>query len=106
MIAAYERNLDHALLELRKWLLDEDRIDKLLFDVKKMLIKKNHDYGVNNLLKFGLFGILVRLSDKVERAKNLFETRAEVEDETIRDTFEDMAGYGIQAILIHDRKIK
>ena len=41
--------------------------------LKELLEKKNRDYGTRNLLTFGNLGILVRLSDKLERLKNEVE---------------------------------
>ncbi len=36
-----------------------------------LLDKKQQDYGSSNISKFGVFGVIVRLSDKIERLKNL-----------------------------------
>ncbi len=36
-----------------------------------LMDKKQQDYGSNNISKFGLFGVIVRMSDKIERLKNL-----------------------------------
>ena len=70
--------------------------------LKELLEKKNRDYGSNNLLTFGDLGILVRLSDKLERLKNyvLREQTFEVSDETLEDTLYDIAGYAIMWIVL------
>ena len=70
--------------------------------LRDLLEKKNRDYGSNNLLTFGDLGILVRLSDKLERLKNyvLREQTFEVSDETLEDTLYDIAGYAIMWIVL------
>ena len=60
----------------------------------KLLCSKQHDYGHGNINKFGMAGIIVRLSDKVERLKNL-RTRGltpEVKESEV-DTLLDIVGY-------------
>ena len=72
---------------------------KAVEEVKDLLIAKNKSYGDNNLRKFGRFGILVRVSDKIERLKNLLENKVSTTlTETEKDTWMDIAGYAIQAV--------
>jgi len=70
--------------------------------LKELLEKKNRDYGSNNLLTFGDLGILVRLSDKLERLKNyvLRDRTFEIDDENLEDTLYDIAGYAIMWIVL------
>ena len=91
--------------------MDLGPVDKRLLsaggEVLDLLIKKNKDYGDDNLRKFGRFGILVRVADKVERIKNLLETKtAAVVSESERDTWMDIAGYAIQALRLIDENRK
>jgi len=72
---------------------------KVSSELQTMLIKKHHDYGVDNLKKFGELGILVRCSDKVERLNNIIKSGAAV-SETNEDTWMDLAGYAIQALMM------
>lgn len=68
-----------------------------------LLVKKNHDYGdsVNNppILLPGLSSnsaILVRMSDKIERMRNLLANEDSlIETEPLEDTIRDLAGYCI-----------
>jgi hypothetical protein len=85
----------------------EENLDYLLKDIRNMLIKKHHDYGVDNLKKHGLIGINVRLDDKMARLNNFFENTCEykVETETAKDTYKDVAGYALQAILMLEEKL-
>ncbi len=83
----------------------EQHFKNISDEIVCLLVKKDSDYGSNNLKKFGLFGILVRLSDKLERLNNLVGKNSIGQakcDETIRDTFIDIAGYAINAIRLLD----
>lgn len=48
-----------------------DNFDIVVKEAKELAIKKNALYGVDNLLIFNGFGILVRINDKVSRLNNL-----------------------------------
>ena len=75
------------------------RIRAAAGEVFHLLEQKNASYGDNNLRKFGRFGILVRVSDKIERLKNLLENKVSTTlTETEKDTWMDIAGYAIQAV--------
>ena len=86
----------------------EESLTVVLFELKELLLKKHHDYGSANLLKHGMFGISVRLDDKLARFQNLLKNNgdASVTDEKISDTLFDIAGYAIQAILIDRDELK
>lgn len=72
-----------------------------------LLIRKNNDYGDNNLVKHGLFGIVVRMDDKLSRLQNIVEKKnMMVNDETMNDTLMDIAGYAVNGIrLLRSNKI-
>lgn len=78
----------------------EHKLDATLASIRAMLLKKHHDYGENNLSRFGVFGILVRCSDKLARIENLLKRDSEVKDETQADTWRDLAGYAIQCLIM------
>jgi len=67
-----------------------------------LAVKKNNDYGDNNITKFGLKGVVVRLSDKIERLIQLVwnERDVKVSDEKIEDTLMDIANYGMIGYLV------
>lgn len=77
--------------------------------VIEMLAHKQHDYGHNNILRFGIHGLMVRISDKIARIKNLlwrYDT-AENEEwqkvsfyESVEDSFDDIVGYCIIGIML------
>ena len=85
----------------------EENLDIVIGNIREMLLKKNHDYGSENLKKFGQYGIMVRLTDKISRLDNLLSgDRAMVKSETIDDTFMDIAGYAIQSLVLFDSESK
>jgi len=72
---------------------------KLVADgLAELVIKKHRDYGKGNILDFGEYGVLLRVNDKLRRLKNL--QGKEVNNEPIDDTWEDIAGYSIVALLL------
>lgn len=71
-------------------------IELLLEDVK-LFDKKQHDYGPNNISKFGVQGVLVRTNDKLERLINLYRDDRIPENESIEDTWQDLSIYGVIA---------
>ena len=80
-------------------------------EMSQLLARKQHDYGHGNINRFGLKGIVVRLSDKYERLANLQFTREFIEDggvvaplvnETIVDTLHDIVGYCVIGLMVLD----
>jgi len=69
-------------------------------DICIMLDKKNRDYGDDNLLKFGTFGILVRCSDKISRLEHIMTSKTNAVGESEEQEWLDIAGYAIQALRI------
>lgn len=73
-------------------------------ELADLLISKNHDYGKQNILDFGELGILVRSNDKFARLKNLYNNKKQPQNESIRETWADIAGYAILALMLIDRE--
>jgi hypothetical protein len=70
-----------------------------------LLIKKQMDYGPKNIaLAPGgpLNGLRVRMFDKISRINHLIDTGATPENESLRDSFMDLANYGIIAMMVLD----
>lgn len=75
---------------------------KMLDDMHTLYITKNHDYGNSvhdTYEKYGLTSFLVRIEDKLNRARTLNRAEAQVNDEKIEDTLMDMANYAILAVM-------
>ena len=67
-----------------------------IWDIDSMhalLCRKQRDYGHGNITSFGARGVIVRLSDKVERLKNLTAGQHQPQNESIVDTYDDIVGY-------------
>lgn len=67
-----------------------------------LMDKKQQDYGSANIAKFGTFGVLVRINDKLERLKNLYTIKGRKRkaiNESIQDSFRDLSNYAIIALL-------
>lgn len=67
------------------------------------VIRKQNDYGPENISKFGMWGLIVRLHDKIARFENLMSKKRKganaVSDETVYDTLLDIVGYSTVALL-------
>ena len=79
----------------------------------ELFARKMMDYGLNNVTlggdivnnnddkKFSLTGLTIRLTDKINRLRNLVVSgKNYVKDEGMEDTFIDIANYGIIGILV------
>ncbi len=60
---------------------------------------KQRDYGSGNISSFGEFGVLVRMNDKMERLKNLLKMESP-KNESVEDSYLDLANYAIIAVLL------
>jgi len=81
-------------------------IHKFLSDIK-LFDKKQHDYGPQNIAKFGTTGVLVRSSDKLERLINLYKRDEKPEvAEPITETWQDLSVYGAIARVCEDGEWK
>ena len=67
--------------------------------VTTTLVKKQRDYGKDNIARFGRQGLLVRVNDKVARLENLMATGAQPNNESIHDTVLDIVGYSVIGIV-------
>mgnify|MGYP003399010028 FL=1 len=83
----------------------EEKIEahkELLDGLHNLYITKNRDYGDSvhdTYEKYGLVSFLVRIEDKLNRARTLSKQAAVVQDEKIEDTLLDMANYAVLAVL-------
>jgi hypothetical protein len=73
----------------------------------KLTTAKNHDYAredeaLANFKEFGAVGVLVRISDKLQRIKNAlwFKRNFVVADENIEDTMMDLAIYSVIMLIL------
>jgi hypothetical protein len=66
-----------------------------LEELHETLVRKQRDYGHQNIARFGRQGLLIRVHDKVARLENLmkFASSGTPNFESIQDTVMDLAGY-------------
>ena len=83
--------------------MDKIELHKHICDSLNKLYKdKNHDYGDSvhdTFEKYGLTSFLVRMEDKLNRARTLDRIEGKVKDEKIEDTLLDLANYAILAVI-------
>lgn len=76
-------------------------------EIHELYVKKNRDYGDSFSKSFEEEGFAmsrIRLSDKLSRFKVLSKTgKAEVNDESMRDTLIDLANYAIMTVVEMDK---
>ena len=85
---------------------------KTIIDEQFELFAKKHlDYGMHNVsagtnlntkdeVEFAMTGLWYRLSDKINRWKNMIISGRKAQNETLIDTFQDVTNYGIIAQLV------
>lgn len=83
-----------------EWLMAVQRITETF-------ISKNKDYGTKNITSGWTSGVVVRLGDKVSRLWNLvLNLHKRNVDETVEDTFLDVAAYAIIGYLMATGKME
>jgi len=83
--------------------IEFQKIHKECLELSK---KKNKDYGCDSLKKYGGYGILVRISDKVDRVFNLLKNNPEIKNEKIEDTLLDIINYSTYMIMLQRNKLE
>lgn len=84
-----------------------DSVHKKYSEAEALLLKKHADYGPKNISHSpggALNGLRVRMHDKIARINNLYDSGAKPENESLRDSFLDLANYAIIAMLILDNE--
>ena len=77
----------------------------------ELFAKKHLDYGMHNVsagtnldnsdeIEFAMTGLWYRLSDKINRWKNMIISGRRAQNESLIDTFQDVTNYGIIAQLV------
>ena len=83
-----------------------EKMKDLTNEILKIYVKKNTDYGDSfskSYKEFGVIAPVVRMSDKMERIKQLSKAEdIKVKDEPIRDTLIDIANYALMTVVEMD----
>lgn len=77
----------------------------------ELFARKHLDYGMHNVsagtnlensdeIEFAMTGLWYRLSDKINRWKNMIISGRKAQNESLIDTFQDVTNYGIIAQLV------
>jgi len=77
----------------------------------ELFAKKHLDYGMHNVsagtnldnqdeVEFAMTGLWYRLSDKINRWKNMIISGRKAQNESLIDTFQDITNYGIISQLV------
>ena len=81
----------------------EEDAQKIYDELLAILVKKQIDYGPYNIWHApggATNGLMVRISDKLERLKNLIYRNIEPNHESIEDSCVDLANYAIIALMV------
>lgn len=70
-----------------------------LEELLKTFLKKHKDYGKGNILEIEELGIVFRVAEKVSRLKNLLMKNEGPTNESIEDSWTDIAVYSVIAKL-------
>jgi len=74
-------------------------VDEAGMHLLKTVIGKQRMYGHGNISRFGVPGLVIRLNDKLERLKNIQKHDGPVLFEPLNDTWLDICGYSVIAIM-------
>lgn len=83
----------------------DDVVVEQFAEAMRVLLQKHKDYGPKNIsLSPGgpLNGLRVRMWDKMARINNLIDKGVEPENESLKDSFLDLANYAIIAMIVLD----
>ena len=76
-------------------------------EAENVLVKKQNDYGPTNISRSPggpLNGLRVRMHDKISRINHLIDNDVDPENESLKDSFLDLANYSIIAMMVLDQK--
>lgn len=82
-----------------------EEVHKAATEVADLVIRKQRDYGPKNIMNSVVspeLSIAVRLNDKLARLANLVQNGADPKNESLRDTADDIIGYGLVLKMVLD----
>ena len=101
----------------KEYPLIHDTYKEIIEEQFELFAKKHLDYGMGNVSAgtqlvngeerdFAMTGLWYRLSDKINRWKNMILTGRKAQNETLIDTFQDITNYGIICQMVSKDKWK
>ena len=83
----------------------ELNLAKKFEEAHDLLVRKHEDYGPTNIANApggAINGLRVRMHDKMARINHLFDNSLDPKNESLRDSFIDLANYSIIALMVLD----
>ena len=78
----------------------DEAFERVCQEALKMFLKKHKDYGKGNVLDMGELGIAFRISEKFNRIKHLLVQQRKPENESLEESWIDIAVYAVIAVLL------
>jgi hypothetical protein len=82
-------------------------VAKKFEQAEDLLLRKHEDYGPKNISQSpggALNGLRVRMHDKMARINHLYDNSKDPKNESLRDSFIDLANYAIIALMVIDNE--
>lgn len=82
-----------------------EAVQEAALEVANLVSRKQRDYGPRNIMNSVVgpeLSIAVRLNDKLARLANLIQSGATPQNESLRDTADDIIGYGLVLKMVID----
>jgi hypothetical protein len=81
---------------------------RAILPLAQLMDRKQQDYGSSNISLNGELGVMVRSQDKVSRLRNLLTKEMKgdlaVNNESVEDSWADLANYGVIGLLLRSGK--
>jgi hypothetical protein len=81
----------------------ERDIREIMDELATLAVQKQRDYGPKNISNspYGpIQGLVVRIYDKIARIVNLTKNDIEPQNESLEDSFKDLANYGVIGLMV------
>lgn len=81
---------------------DAQKHAKIIEEIHDMFVRKNADYGNSfekSLDEWGLIVSAMRVQEKLDRIKTSLKQELKVKDESVEDSFLDIANYAIMTVM-------
>lgn len=81
---------------------DAQEHTRIIEEIHDMFVKKNADYGNSfdkSLDEWGLIVSAMRVQEKLDRVKTSLKKELKVKDESVEDSFLDLANYAIMTVM-------
>ena len=110
----YEADLDAISFITKKYPETTKMFQDMQFEQWELFCKKQKDYGPKNIsvgtnleteeeVKLALTGLWFRMNDKMQRFQQIVINNQEPENESLTDTFMDLANYALIAQLVKEK---